>query len=287
MDVPFLSRLIFKVRHKVNKKKTNSPFMSGDSFKQICDLIIDNDVLDHQEIGKLIDRASVIFCRSNMVEEFIDQYRHRIKAKVLFCGNSDRDFIEPINFPSTLRLILLQNSFISDGKKILTLPIGLENQKLGINGLPRNFKSKPAQPRSMRVLIGPFSPTHQSRVGLIEKYLRISGPWTVLNKWIFPDRLIKMIERFSYVLAPRGNGADTHRVWETLYKGAFPIVEENDWSRSLVSEGFPLLLVPNLEPETVANFVAHHKAAFFQPQDLPQLWLPYWLEKVKTALELA
>lgn len=31
----------------------------------------------------------------------------------------------------------------------------------------------------------------------------------------------------NFVICPRGNGVDTHRLWETLYMGGFPIVQRN------------------------------------------------------------
>jgi hypothetical protein len=30
--------------------------------------------------------------------------------------------------------------------------------------------------------------------------------------------------RYKYVICPRGNGIDTHRVWEALYLGVVPVV---------------------------------------------------------------
>jgi len=38
---------------------------------------------------------------------------------------------------------------------------------------------------------------------------------------------LKSLREFPFVLAPRGNGVDTHRIWETLYLGGIPIVLRN------------------------------------------------------------
>lgn len=44
------------------------------------------------------------------------------------------------------------------------------------------------------------------------------------------------------VLCPRGNGLDTHRLWETFYVGSVPIVRTGDFSRMLLDEtGLPYL----------------------------------------------
>ena len=30
-----------------------------------------------------------------------------------------------------------------------------------------------------------------------------------------------------FIISPPGNGIDTHRVWETIYAGSYPVVEKN------------------------------------------------------------
>ena len=169
-----------------------------------------------------------------------------------------------------------------------TLPIGLENQKLGINGLPKNFRPiNLTSTRKQEVLVGPFSPTHPARIGLLDKYEKEVGPWQTLNSWIFPDRLVRRYEEFTFVLSPRGNGVDTHRVWESLYKGAHPILEDNSWSRSLKEMGYPVSLVSKLEPETVKSFLDNCEVTPFDPQNLEKLWMPYWERLIQAARPLA
>jgi hypothetical protein len=288
VEVPLTSRIIFKVRKILNKGKINYPYLSGDAFKALCDLVIDQDSLDIPKLEEKLPKAQVIFCRSNMVEEFFDKFEKKILARVLIAGNSDRDFVDELKIPASFNLLLLQNSFISDGKRIHTLPIGLENQKLGINGLPKNFRPIDLNStRKQEVLVGPFSPTHPARIGLLEKYEKEVGPWQTLNSWIFPDRLVRRYEEFTFVLSPRGNGVDTHRVWESLYKGAVPILEENSWSRSLKEMGYPVSLVSKLEPKTVKSFLDNSEVTPFDPQNLEKLWMPYWERLIKAARPLA
>lgn len=50
------------------------------------------------------------------------------------------------------------------------------------------------------------------------------------------------LQRFKYVICPPGNGKDTHRLWESLYFGAIPIVENNEMN-NYFSKFFPILVV--------------------------------------------
>jgi hypothetical protein len=53
---------------------------------------------------------------------------------------------------------------------------------------------------------------------------------------------LQSIRKHSFVLCPRGNGRDTHRLWETLYLGAIPIVKRRDLPEDLLSD-FPIWIV--------------------------------------------
>lgn len=52
----------------------------------------------------------------------------------------------------------------------------------------------------------------------------------------------KSLREFPFVLAPRGNGVDTHRIWETLYLGGIPVVLQDKAIVPLV-EGLPVVLL--------------------------------------------
>lgn len=52
----------------------------------------------------------------------------------------------------------------------------------------------------------------------------------------------KELQQHHYVLCPPGNGKDTHRMWESLYLGAIPVVEDNAFNRYF-AQFFPILVV--------------------------------------------
>ena len=52
----------------------------------------------------------------------------------------------------------------------------------------------------------------------------------------------KNVQEHLFMLCPPGNGKDTHRMWEAIYLGAIPIVEDS-LMNSFFSRYFPILLV--------------------------------------------
>jgi hypothetical protein len=67
---------------------------------------------------------------------------------------------------------------------------------------------------------------------------------------------LKAVNNHDFVLCPRGNGRDTHRLWESLYLGSIPIVKSGDLPRKLL-EKFPVWIVSNwaeaLDPDRRAT----------------------------------
>ena len=53
---------------------------------------------------------------------------------------------------------------------------------------------------------------------------------------------LKAVNNHDFILCPRGNGRDTHRLWESLYLGSIPIVKSGDLPKKLL-EKFPVWIV--------------------------------------------
>ena len=96
----------------LRRNSTSLPFLSGDGFNLIS-----------QETS-----LPIFFTKSELLENSLLNLSGETEDFVLIAGNSDRDFlINMPEMPRNLRRLYLQNSFISDGDLIRTLPIGVEN----------------------------------------------------------------------------------------------------------------------------------------------------------------
>lgn len=82
-----------------------------------------------------------------------------------------------------------------------------------------------------------------------------------------------------YVLCPRGNGVDTHRLWETLYMGSIPIVlrdiAHSDWT------DLPVLFV-NAWEEVTEEFLNSQLQRFATTQwNTNKLHVGYWIKQIR------
>jgi len=229
----------------------------------------------------------LIFCKSEFVESLIELVDGTQGSFVLIAGNSDRDFTNEIKgIEQAFSFSFLQNSLISDNKTIFTLPIGIENLRLGMNGLTKFMKpGKEWKFREKSVLVGPFSNTHHSRKILNDSNSFRQPLYTKLSFFVSPKRYAEISREHKYVLCPRGNGIDTHRFWETLYRGSIPIVFKDKWSESLLFHGFPFIQVEDFSHETINNdinkFEESNNFDSFDPLTTESLWIDYWVKLLR------
>lgn len=276
-------RLAIKTRQYFYKNRTNAPLLSGDSFASLCDLVLKDkiqiELLDLQEIAR-----KRVFCRSDLVPFLLNKMKNKVKTSLIIAGNSDFDFeVSPDALLTCFDQAFLQNSMISDNKRIFTLPIGVENIRYGMNGLPKYLNpTSDWNARIPKILVGPFSPTHPDRQQLIEVARNSEFCELLESVNITPAHYSELVNRYRYVACPRGNGIDTHRFWETLYRGAIPVVKRSAWSSSL-----NILEIPFLEVETWNELeftrVVRKESLGFLPSLIPSLWLGSWKEKVSVS----
>lgn len=263
-----------KFRQQIYKNRTSYPFLSGDAFARICDVIAYSGANDSTEE---ISQAKSIFCPSERLEEFLNDYKQFINAEILVLGNTDRDFYGlDIDFPKTIKVVYLQNSHISDDF-FKSLPIGLENIRYGRNGLPSLFPKQLTENEKVNsILVGPFSPTHKERLELKSWADLNDSRITYISQNLKPKKLTEIASEYKYVACPRGNGTDTHRFWETLYRGSIPVVKESAWSKSIAELGLPLIQLGEWSFDEFLTRISDFEHFTFDPKDLDILWMPHW-----------
>jgi hypothetical protein len=276
-----VERTVIKARQLIFKSRISEPFLSGAAFANLADLVIRNEK-DLKAFSELHVIPRITFCRSDLVTQLRNYNVKQNHGQILIAGNSDFDFNDFVTLPhGNFQTFYLQNSFISDDDKVFTLPIGVENLSLGINGLPKNLVStQDWKTRSKKIMVGPFSPTHEERQELLKKAGDPKGVFQIVEGPISPGKFAKLMLQFRYVACPRGNGMDTHRFWEALYRGSVPVVKRSKWSESLLTLKIPLVVVEDWDETSKAIGVFEKSFAGFNPKKIEALWIGYWRKKL-------
>jgi hypothetical protein len=269
----------YALRNSYDKKR-----LSGDFFSQLADVSIFRRNSKIPSIA-CMKEANVVFVVGHKFEEFVSEYSSICKPKVLIIGDSDRDWHE-FEFPklSKVRRIFLQNSMIPNDNKFKCLPIGIENRMYGRNGMPYLYHSLFAHRRKEAgIFLGPLGTTHPVREELSNLDLHSIKNIEIMRERVSSIEFAFRSSRWSHVLAPRGNGQDTHRFWESLYRGSIPVVVQDSWSENIASYGIPMENVANWSLQELRR-VSQLKVIKLEPETIPALWQPYWKESIRETI---
>lgn len=130
-----------------------------------------------------------------------------------------------------------------------------------------NFNIK-TYPQERQIVFDMFKNNTWVTVGDIEN--SISGRTNFLRE----------IRNHTFVLCPRGNGVDTHRMWETLYMGSIPIVKRN-----IAMDEFsdlPICFI-NDWTEVTADFLNSEKLRIQNGNwNMKKLKMSYWVDTIQS-----
>ena len=267
-------------------RRNSSPYISGDAFSDLADFVFNPPRWRNFNNGNSLSGARIIFCRSDQLERMFVQYRDQINAKVIIAGNSDYEFHQvPKNIPSSIRAIFLQNSFISDNQFIFSIPIGLENFRLGVNGNPKLIKAgKVKKTNYGRILFGPLSATHPVREFITQHFNKLDSKWDLLTERLNPRTYDQIANSYSFIAAVRGNGVDTHRLWESLYRGLIPIVVKDSWWKSLEHIFPQVKTISEWSYSEIERVILDKNIIDISEVSCDALWMPYWENKINDFL---
>lgn len=95
---------------------------------------------------------------------------------------------------------------------------------------------------------------------------------------------LKEVSQHRFNLCPIGNGYDQYRIYETLYLGSIPILEDSTWARKMQKMGFPVLVVNDMTQITPDFLNKYWVAAQEHTWDYQKLTLDFWQREL-TVLE--
>jgi hypothetical protein len=222
--------------------KSSAPFISGDSFKYISDVVFEGSAFNFPNDFDKISQEDVVFAQgkpgSSAAEELACYAAGGISfpASTLIIHNCDV-------IPSHQSMITLSKSFkrvysvnwLGESSIISPLPIGLENRDKRRNGVPKDYAraSKHGLPRvderDIDFLVCFSLHTNYEERSLALKFAKLIDGVYLVNSPITPKQYRNLVLRSKFVISPPGNGPDCHRTWEALYLGAIPIVISKSW----------------------------------------------------------
>jgi hypothetical protein len=214
---------------------------------------------------ELLSGARSIFVYTHDLEPFFEHVWPRLggDGKVLVSHNSDYE-VTPLHaewLDAADARWFAQNVTVAH-PRLEPLPIGISNTmwphgKLRV--LSRAMRRQARRERRGLIYLGFSTSTHPTRETVAAK-LREGFPDTPLDPapslpW---PRYLALMGSHEFAACPRGNGVDTHRVWEALYLGVVPVVDRSPLTEHFAARGLPLVLVDDWS-EVTPGRLAHER----------------------------
>ena len=293
----FERSLCFRLNLRLNRRPSSSPFLSGDTFRKLCDFVADSD----KSFDKLknavssLPEHSVIFVQSNFLLKFQTEILPFIKTQfVLISHNSDTNidsrFLPVANSPF-LQKWFAQNctdEILEASHKVEPLPIGLENQRFHNAGDIKSFKKLMRPIKNGKISKKPkilvalnLSTNPDGRFACYRAFWK--KPVTLeMMSFISSSNYRKIASSCMFIASPAGNGLDCHRTWEAMYLGAVPLVNDNAMNRAFAGLGLPLICVKDwndFASKTAEELENIYKNTTSKT-DCAALWLDFWKKKI-------
>ena len=212
--------------------------ISGEKLQSLCDLCISNNdcnpnFLKYSKKYKSIDDIDnlqdykSIYVKTDNLLEFYSKYTSQLNNHIILSHNSDIEidhkYINYIN-QSNICTQLSQNVIIPH-PKLISIPIGIENSRWFDHQIFHKVRKMKDIKKEKNVYFYFSLDTHFSRC---ECYHDLKDKFTWNEKRSKEEYFIEL-KKHKYAICPRGNGIDTHRIWECLYLDVIPIIVEPDF----------------------------------------------------------
>lgn len=211
---------------RLGRVSSDPSFITGNGFAARCRFVLNYGGPETNAGGE----EGWCFCRTDALEWFFEHAAPR-DPYVLVTHNSDYPIDE--RFASRLRGRRLKAWFAANAElrhpRLHPIPLGIANPAWP-HGDPEPLRE--AQRVTEKRDLFDVSFSLETNEAERRRALELSG-LELTPPLPYPQHLLR-VAAASFALAPRGNGIDTHRVWEALYLRTVPVV-----TRSALTDAHP------------------------------------------------
>jgi hypothetical protein len=222
----------------------DNEIISGEKIQFLADIVcgtqssiqwnpnnfIFSKIISSIDILNNIKNYKSIFVFTHDLDIFINKFNEEIYDKIIITHNSDHEISKIIN----TKIHFAQNCLIKN-INLIPIPIGIENNQWFDNNLFHKVRKMNIN-KTKNIYFYFNLNTHNTRTNC----------YNTLNQFLEWNTRKPKLEYFielakhKYAVCPRGNGLDTHRIWECLYLNVIPIVLKNDF---INIENLPIIIV--------------------------------------------
>ena len=256
-------------------RRISGEHLSAEQYQSCCNQIWSVDRRSSRATTrKQPIHGSSVYAKRDHVNGLFPMLEKRRSRILLITAEADESVGGGENVPPQVSSWFSTNSCHPD---VHPIPLGLGNSYCKVTLKPDLLVTHAGIPKTGLLYINFRPETNPSvRAPLWESY----GSWAQGKSVtrhpgnVSQEVYVRTLASHRFVLCPRGNGIDTHRMWEALYLGTIPIVE-----RHVAMESFgdlPILFVESLEGLEQGFLESKLTEMNSRQWNWEKLFLPWW-----------
>lgn len=259
------------------------PFISGSNLVFIADYVYDNKITTKTDELK---NGDIIFVKIDYIDYFFSWIYPKIKIKFILITHNG-DYSTNIKHKKYLN----QNKILAwfgqnpgfKHEKHIALPIGIENTFYFPDKIKflRNVRQLiPWKDRKYLLYLNYDPSTNSKKRNDLANMFKSFENVLIITQKVNYSTYMTHIGNSKYVLCPRGNGLDTHRVYETILMESIPVIEHSILDDFYLNKSTSLIVnkYSDLNIEMLNNYQKYIKNINFS-KDI--LYMEYWLNQIK------
>ncbi len=296
----FERSICYKFNNLMKRHPGSAPYLSGDTFAKFVNFSIENtkQLEDFSRNAENCRQNFSILVSSNLLVNFANSVLPKINVPFVLLSHQGDANITPESPNAEIYLKIAQNQHLVrwfaqnctlQHKKIVPLPIGLENQRFHNAGNVASFKKlqKKLQngkmPKQQKVLVALNLATNPDRRFCCYRAFWHKPVTKELSSFVSSQSYRKIAASCMFVASPAGNGLDCHRTWEAMYLNCVALVEQNPMNEYFKNLGLPMLCVSDwnsFAQKTESELVQIYEE-IMKNCDKSALQAEYWQNKIK------
>jgi hypothetical protein len=258
-------------RPKRDPLKKPFKILSGEVLQSLCDVTIITSEIDnfHRSLPSSVKRVFMdreidfsllqgnlkVFVYTHILDDFIVKVWPKMNGKyILMTHNSDHG-IHPHHLPllddEKLIHMYSQNTHINH-PKLTALPIGIANSMWPhgqVSSIQHLVSLKPS--KKERIYVNVSEGTNREHRGKVLGTMRNNPLCDFFPQNLPHKNYLEEMAGYKWVLSPKGNGVDCHRLWECMYAGCIAICDDSVNARAFKEMGLPIILVEDYNDVTL------------------------------------
>jgi hypothetical protein len=286
----------------------STPYLSVDLWISHSDIVIDKPGINvKNELKKMNQEEPILFLKTDLLEKYVDQILDiETKYKLITASNDDhcppymsfppkdtflKEKVDLLLKSTNLVMWYAKNpSIVHD--KLMPYPLGPKWQWKTTRFFGENKtehyhiynKYRSDQPKNKDKLLyfnfnqttnNPFYEPHKSIRHKVKGQLIKNGfEWNASEPF---EQYMNTLSQYKFCVAPPGRGIDTHRCWEGLMVGTFPIVVSSPLD--VLYKDLPVIVVESFEKITKDFLEEKYEEMITKKYNFDKLYAAFWIHE--------